>query len=64
MYPVTVFPLASSAVTTGWVLNAVPSPTLPAGEVVKTSWVAVAPAVIVTLPVALTLSAPAVALKV
>ena len=43
---VTVFPLASSTVTTGWVVNGVPSVTDPAGDVVKTSWVAV-PAVIV-----------------
>ena len=59
--PVTVLPLVSSAVTTGWV-KAAPSPP-PPGWVVKTSWVA-APALMVTLPVALAVRAPLVALSV
>ena len=46
-YVVTVLPLASSAVTVGWV-NAAPSVTEPPGCVVKTSWLAV-PATMVML---------------
>ena len=61
--PLTKLPFVSLAVTTGWVLKAVPSPTEPAGEVLK-AMVLAAPAVMVTLPVAVALSAPAVALKV
>jgi hypothetical protein len=45
---VTTLPFESSTFTTGWVVKAVPSPTLPLGWVVNTSLEAV-PAVMVTL---------------
>jgi hypothetical protein len=48
---VTVLPLASSAVTTGWV-NAVPSVTEPPGCVVKTSWLAVPATIVMFVDVA------------